>query len=125
MPTDKIDPDDLPPGVTPDCRPINIGNTERCHITRAYFDEDPQSTYNEILGPVKKGVGIRGGISITAFGVQTVVDTSPGFASIQGYIKNGYIEVERLLAEDLKNGGLKRQPAKSKCYIDSPHRVDA
>ncbi|KAL7525155.1 hypothetical protein ACHAXR_000881, partial [Thalassiosira sp. AJA248-18] len=70
VPANKLKPADLPPGTTPDCRHVNIGGSERRLITRAYFDEGLQSSYNAIVGPVQNGVGVRGGISITAFGVQ-------------------------------------------------------
>lgn len=45
----KLSPRDLPSGVTPDARPVNIGGAERRLITPAYFDEDLQSDYNEIV----------------------------------------------------------------------------
>jgi hypothetical protein len=64
-------------------------------FTRAYFDEELQSTYNEILGPVQNGVGIKQGIFITSFGVMAAIDATPGFASIQDDTKNGYNEVEK------------------------------
>ena len=82
VPANKADPDNLPPSTVPDCQPVNIGNTERRLITRAYFDEELQLRYNELLGPVQNGVGIKGGISITAFGVLAAMDTVPGIASI-------------------------------------------
>lgn len=47
-----------------------------------------------MLGPIQNGVGVLGGISITAFGIQAAIDASPGFASIQGNLKNGYNEVK-------------------------------
>jgi len=65
----KVDPDDLPPGVIPDCRSVNIGGVERRLFTRSYWDEGLQLTYNSILGPVQNGVGVKGGISITAFSI--------------------------------------------------------
>ena len=95
VPANKADPDDLPPGTVPDCRPVNIGGAERRLATRAYFDEQLQSTYNEILGPVQNGVGVKGGISITAFGVMAARDAAPGHATIQGDIKNGFNEVQQ------------------------------
>ena len=74
---------------------MNIGKTDQRHITRSYFVQDLQSTCNEILGPVKKGVGISGDISIMVSGVQAAIDASPKFVSIQGNIKNGYNKVKR------------------------------
>jgi len=49
--------------------------------------------YIQILGPVQNGVGIRGGISIIAFGTQIIMDANPNFAVFQGDIKNGYNEI--------------------------------
>ena len=54
VPENKADPNDLPPGTVPDYWPMNIGNAEQRLITRAYFDEELQSTYNKLLGPVRK-----------------------------------------------------------------------
>ena len=33
VPANKVHPDDLPPGTTPDCRPLNIGSAEHRLIT--------------------------------------------------------------------------------------------
>ena len=95
VPANKVDPDDLPAGTVPDCRPVNIRSAERRLITQAYFDEGLQSAYNNIVGPIQNGVGVRNGISITAFGVQAVLDSAPGFGAIQGDISNGYNEIKR------------------------------
>jgi hypothetical protein len=95
VPANKADPDNLPPGTVPDCRPVNLGNAERRMITRAYFDEKLQLTYDKILGPVQNGVGIKDGISITAFGVLAAMEAAPGVASIQDDIKNGYNKVKK------------------------------
>ena len=95
VPANKADPDDLPPGATPDCRPVIIGNAERRFATRCYFDDELQQTYNDLLGPVQNGVGIKGGISITAFTAMAAMDAAPGHATIQGDIKNGFNEVQR------------------------------
>ena len=40
-------------------------------------------------------MGVKGGISITAFGVMAVRDAAPGHATIQGDIKIGFNEVQR------------------------------
>ena len=74
---------------------MNIGYAERRLITRAYFGKELQLTYNELLGPVQNGVGIKVGISITTCGVLAAMYAAPGFTSIQGDIKNGYNEVEK------------------------------
>ena len=95
VPVNKVDPDDLPLGTTPDYQPVKVGNAEHRHITRGHFDEKIQSTYNKILGPVQNGVGISGGISITAFGLQSAIDASPGFTSIKDDLDNGYTAVKR------------------------------
>ncbi|EJK70875.1 hypothetical protein THAOC_07730, partial [Thalassiosira oceanica] len=95
VPVNKVSPRDLPPGVSPASRPLNIGGAERRAITRAYFDEGLKTTYNSILGPVQNGVGVKGGISVTAIGVQAALDANPDFGIIQGDIKNGYNEVAR------------------------------
>jgi hypothetical protein len=52
VPANKVHPDDLPPGTTPDCRPVNIGSAERRPITWAFFEEDLKATFNIIVGPV-------------------------------------------------------------------------
>ena len=44
MPANKADLDDLPTGTVPDCCPVNVGGAERRLATRAYFDEELQST---------------------------------------------------------------------------------
>ena len=46
VPANKLDPLDLPAGTTMDHRPVNVGNAERRHITRAYYDEELQAAYN-------------------------------------------------------------------------------
>ena len=57
-------------------------------MTRAYFDEGLQATYNSIVGPVQNGVGLKNGISITAIGIRP--HANQDFGVIQGDIKNGY-----------------------------------
>ena len=51
---------------------------------------------------------MKGGISITAFGVMAARDAAPGHATIQGDIKNGFNEVQRetMLQEAKKSGKL-------------------
>ena len=97
VPAKKVHPSELPEGAEPDCRPIKIGRSDRRLFSRAYWDESLQFEYNRILGPVQNqnGVGIKGGISITAMGVQDALDANPEFGCIQGDIKNGYNEVCR------------------------------
>ena len=95
VPANKADPDDIPPGSVPDCRPVNIGTAEQRLIGRSYLDEGLIKTFNSILGPVQNGVGIKNGISITAFGVSSVLEARPDFACFQGDIKNGFNEVKR------------------------------
>ena len=77
VPTNKVDPDELPPDTPPDCRPVGIGSSERRHITQAYYDDGLQGVYRGIVSPVQNGVGVKNGISITAFGVQAAVDANP------------------------------------------------
>jgi hypothetical protein len=79
VPANKVHPDDLPPGTTPDC----------C------LDKDLKATFNKIVGSVQNGVGTQAGISITAFGVTAALelDAAPEFVVIQGDLKNGYNEV--------------------------------
>jgi hypothetical protein len=69
-------------------------------IEQAYFDKGLQELYVCILGPVQNGVGIRGRISITTFGVEAALDANPDFAIFQGNIKNQYNEIscESILA---------------------------
>ena len=38
---------------------------------------------------------MKGGISITTFGVQTVLDARPAFGCLGGGMTNGYNEIER------------------------------
>ena len=90
VPANKDHPDDLPANTVPDCRPINIGNAERRLITRTYFDEALQSSYNSIIGPVQIGVVVRGGISIT---VVAVIAALAVFGCMQGDLRNGYNDV--------------------------------
>ena len=61
-------------------------------MTRAYFDESLQATYNSIVGPVQNGVWLKNGISITAIGIQAAMDV--------GDIRNGYNEISRKAARD-------------------------
>jgi hypothetical protein len=93
VPANKVYPDDLPPGTTPDCRSVNIGSAKCRLITWAFFDEDLKATFNKIVGPVQNGVGTQAGISIVAFGVTTALDEVPEFGVIQGDLKNWYNEV--------------------------------
>ena len=93
--TNNVHPSELPEGAEPDCRPIQIGRSDRRLFSRAYWDQSLQFEYNRILGPVQNGVGIKGGISITVMGVQAALDANPEFGYIQGYIKNRYNEVCR------------------------------
>ena len=51
--------------------------------------------HNTILEPEQNGVGIQGGISITAFGVQAVLGVRPDFGVLGGDLKNGYNDIER------------------------------
>ena len=95
VPANKVDPADLPPGTPADCRPVNIGGSLQRLVTRAYYDDGLQETYNSIIGPVQNGVGVKGGISITAYGVQAVLDAEPTFCVFQGDLKNGYNEIGR------------------------------
>ena len=46
------------------------------------------------MGPVQNGVGVKGGISITTFGVQAILDANPSSIVIQGGIRNGYNEMK-------------------------------
>ncbi len=93
VPANKVHPDHLPPGTTPDCRLVNIGSVKRRLITRAFFNKDLKATFNKIVGPVQNGVGAQAGVSITAFGVTAALDAVPEFGVIQGDLKNGYNEV--------------------------------
>ena len=67
---------------------MNIGGAKRRLVTRAYFDDNLQGYYNCLVQPVQNGVGVRGGISITAFGAHAALDAAPGFGVIQGDITN-------------------------------------
>ena len=93
--TNKTDPADLPPGMETSTGPINVGYAERRLVTRAYFGDDLQTAYNGVLGLVQNGCGISGGISITAFGVMSMLDARPDFGTLQGGIKNGFNKVKR------------------------------
>jgi hypothetical protein len=95
VPARKVHPDDREPGAPDECRPVKIGGCERRFITGAWFDGTLLDAFNEILAPVQNGVAIKGGISITAFGVQAALDANPHWGVIQGDIKNGYNEVMR------------------------------
>ena len=78
VPANEDHPDDLPANTVPDCRPINIGNAERRLITQTYFDEAlQQSSYNNSIGPVQTGVGVRGVISVTVFAVAAALAAGP------------------------------------------------
>jgi hypothetical protein len=97
VPANKVHPDDIPPGTTPDYHPVNIGSAEHRLITRVFFNnnKDLKATFNKIVGPVQNGVGTQAGISITAFGVTAALDAAPEFGVIQGDLENGYNEVSR------------------------------
>ena len=96
VPANKVHPDLLRPGDTPDCRPINISSAECQIIERAYFDESLQASFARIvLEPVQNGVCVKGCISKTVFGIQAALDDNPNFAIFQGGIKNGYNEISR------------------------------
>ena len=86
--TNNVHPSELPEGAEPDCRPIQIGRSDRKLFSRAYWDESLQFEYNRILGPVQNGVGIKDGISITAMGVQAALDANSEFGCIQRDIKH-------------------------------------
>ena len=67
---------------------MNTGSAERRLVTRAYFDEELQEAYNTILEPEQNGAGIQGEISITAVGVQAVLDACmPRLWSIRGRLE--------------------------------------
>jgi hypothetical protein len=68
-PANKVHPDDLPPGATPDCGPVKIGSAKCQLITWQFFDNDLKGTFNNIVHPVQNGVGIQAGMSIMVFGV--------------------------------------------------------
>ncbi len=106
VPANKVHPDQLNPDNIQECRPINIGNAERCLIKQAYFDEGLQEAYTHILGPVQNRLGIHGRISITTFGVQAALDAHPDFSIFQGNIKNGY---NKILCESIL-AAMKEQP---------------
>ena len=72
----KIDPDKLLPGTPADCRLVNIGGAKRRRITQLYYNKGLQGAYVGIVSPVQKGVGIKNGISITAFGVRAARDAN-------------------------------------------------
>ena len=82
VPAKKTNPDDLPPGMEALARPINVGYAERLLITRAYFSDDLHVVYNCTLGQVQNGCGIKDGISVTAFGVMSMLDARPEFCAI-------------------------------------------
>ncbi len=82
VPAIKVHPDDLPPGTTLDCSPVNIGSAKHRLITWAFFDKDLKDTFNEIVGPVQNRVGTQAGISITAFGMTAALDAEPEFGVI-------------------------------------------
>jgi hypothetical protein len=61
VPANKVHPDDLPPGTTPDCRPVNIGSTEHRLIIWAFFNKDLKATLNKIVGLSSKWSWNTGG----------------------------------------------------------------
>ena len=95
FPANKVNPADLTPGTTLNCRPVNTGRSDRCLLTRSYVNDRLQDTYNSLVVPVQNGIGVSGGISMTIFRVQAVVDANPGVGIIQCDIKNGYSEMTR------------------------------
>jgi hypothetical protein len=52
VPANKVHLDDLQPGTTLDCCPVNTGSTKRRLITWAFFNEDLKATFIKIGGPV-------------------------------------------------------------------------
>ena len=75
VPANKVNPADLPPTTFRDCRPVNIAVQ--------------QTSFNGIVVPVQNGVNVKEGITITAFGVQAVIDAQPDFDISQGDLENG------------------------------------
>ena len=91
----KMHPSELPPGVTPDTRPVSIGNAER-----RLFIQELQDSYNKILKPMQNVFGIKNWISIVTFSVQATLDANPDFRCDQGDMRNRYNEVERVSVVD-------------------------
>ncbi len=46
------------------------------------------------MGPVQNGVGIRGEISVTVFGVQVAMDAKLSFSTFQEDLKKGYNKIK-------------------------------
>ena len=99
VPANKVDPDDLPPETTPDCRPVNIGGAERRLVTRASFDNYRQGCYNAIVQPVQNGVRVRGGISITVFGAHDVKELKSRYREV--VILSVAVKYTKLFTQDL------------------------
>jgi hypothetical protein len=51
-PANKVHLNDLPPGTTLDCLPVNIGIAKRQLITWVFFNKDLKATFKGIVGPV-------------------------------------------------------------------------
>ena len=84
MPANKDDPDDLPEGDTLDCRPVKIGGSARRLFSRVWFNSTILDVFRDIIGPVQNGVAIKGGISLTAYAVQMMMEANPHFGVIKG-----------------------------------------
>ena len=95
VPANKVHPSELPEGVLPDGRPINIGATRKRLLERTYLDPALLKTFDSVLAPVQNGAGVKNGISITVMGAQMALESSPNLCIIKGDLENAYNEIMR------------------------------
>ena len=96
VPANKVHPrSELPEGVLPDGRSINVAATRKRLLERTYLDPALLKTFDSVLAPVQNGAGVKNGISITVMGAQLALESSPNLCIIKGDLENAYNEIMR------------------------------
>lgn len=94
-------------GVTPDVRPIAVGECLLRAVGRA-LAESSRDTFAHILYPQQLGVGVDGGVSTLVHGTRLLLEHNRNFVTLKVDIANAYNAIDRsvLLRRVTEHAGL-------------------
>ena len=87
-------PEEIAAGVTPDVRPVAIGEVDLRAIA-GRLTEGVRDASVEVLAPQQLGVGVQGGISILIHGVRLMLEQHEDFVVVKLDLRNGFNAVCR------------------------------
>ena len=82
------------PGADPDVRPVAVGETDLCAITRTLWSSAEESLA-AYLSPQQVAVGVPGGLSILVHGVRELLTHRPDFVVVRLDLANAYNTIDR------------------------------